>query len=218
MLIAGVLLDGMSIPMDVAVDFQSFGKVALFFPQGDDRVRAYYAWNKDLRATRIQGAGNLPHLIDACVEIGVPKEWLAGARAVGPLATFDGADCFVPHPHRDGVVLVGDAAASSDPTYGQGLALTLRDVRVLRDALLANDDWRAASDDYAREHDRYYANLRTYESWFSQLFYDLGDAADALRGRVLPRLVMDPTILPPTLFVGPDAPHDEAMRARLFGD
>ena len=216
LLIAGVLLEGMSMPTDAAVDFQSFGKTALFFPQGNDRVRAYYCWNKDVRATRIQGANNLPHLVDACVEIGVPSEWLKSARAVGPLATFDGADCWVKHPHRDGVVLVGDAAASSDPTFGQGLSLTLRDVRVLRDALLATDDWLAAADAYAREHDRYYGNLHTYESWFTQLFMEIGDEADARRGRVLPRLAMDPTILPPTLFVGPDAVHDEAMRARLF--
>jgi 8-oxo-dGTP pyrophosphatase MutT (NUDIX family) len=32
-----------------------------------------------------------------------------------------------------GVVLVGDASATSDPSWGCGLSLTLRDVRVLRD-------------------------------------------------------------------------------------
>jgi len=53
-------------------------------------------------------------------------------------------------------VLAGDAAASNDPSWGQGLSLTLRDVRVLRDRLLATSDWETACRDYAREHDRHY--------------------------------------------------------------
>ncbi|MFP3435856.1 FAD-dependent monooxygenase, partial [Paraburkholderia sp. SIMBA_061] len=76
-----------------------------------------------------------------------------------PLAAYPGADCWVKHPYRDGVALIGDAAATSDPSFGCGLALTLRDVRVLRDCLLSNDDWHAAAEDYARQHDAYYAAL-----------------------------------------------------------
>ena len=34
----------------------------------------------------------------------------AGARAFGPLATFDGAETWVDHPYKAGVVLMGDAA------------------------------------------------------------------------------------------------------------
>lgn len=37
--------------------------------------------------------------------------------------------------------------------------LTLRDVRVLRDCLLATDDWHAAAHAYAQQHDRYYGAL-----------------------------------------------------------
>jgi 2-polyprenyl-6-methoxyphenol hydroxylase-like FAD-dependent oxidoreductase len=63
-------------------------------------------------------------------------EFFVGAKGLGPLATFSGADTWVEHPYRQGVVLIGDAAAS-DPSFGQGLALTVRDVRVLRDALVS---------------------------------------------------------------------------------
>ena len=59
------------------------------------------------------------------------------------------------HPYRDGVALLGDAAAASDPTHGQGLSLTLRDARVLRDHLLRSSDWDAAGNAYAVEHDGY---------------------------------------------------------------
>ena len=53
------------------------------------------------------------------------------------------------------MVLIGDAAATTDPTWGQGLSLGFRDARVLRDELLSDDDWPAAADRYADEHDRY---------------------------------------------------------------
>src|SRR5439155_67663 len=78
------------------------------------------------------------------------------ARLAGRLAMFEGADAWLDHPYRDGVALVGDAAAASDPTWGQGMSLTLRDVRTLRDRLVADDDWTAAGHAYAAEHDRYY--------------------------------------------------------------
>jgi menaquinone-9 beta-reductase len=216
LLIAGVLLEGTTAPDDVATDFQSFGSIALFFPQGGDRQRAYYAYHKDTRSTRMQGAAALPELVTAMIETGVPRAWLEGARAIGPLATFEGADAFVESPYRDGVALVGDAAASSDPTYGQGLSLTLRDVRVLRDALLATDDWDAAGHAYAKEHDRYYGTLHTFEDWFTKIFMEVGPDADAVRARVLPRMMMNPTLLPPVFFAGPDMTLDDAMRAKIF--
>ena len=53
-------------------------------------------------------------------------------------------------PIANDVVLIGDAAAASDPVWGSGLSLTLRDARVLRDHLLANADWRAAADGVRR--------------------------------------------------------------------
>jgi 2-polyprenyl-6-methoxyphenol hydroxylase-like FAD-dependent oxidoreductase len=49
-------------------------------------------------------------------------------------------ETWVDHPYRDGLVLVGDAAAASDPTWGQGLSLTSRDVRVLAEKLLSAND------------------------------------------------------------------------------
>jgi hypothetical protein len=68
-------------------------------------------------------------------------ECYAHAQRVGPLATFEASESWVDHPYREGVALLGDAAATSDPTFGQGMSKALRDARVLRDALLANSDW-----------------------------------------------------------------------------
>lgn len=136
----------------------------------------------------------------------------------GPLATFDGADTFTPHPYKDGVALVGDAAASSDPSWGQGLSLTMRDVRVLRDKLLETDDWDAAGHAYAAEHDRYYGTVRTIEDWFTKLFMEVGPEADARRGRAMPRLMEDPTRTPDVLLAGPEEVLDEDRRRRFFGE
>ena len=36
---------------------------------------------------------------------------------MGPLAAFEGGDVWIDHPYRDGVALIGEAAATSDPIY-----------------------------------------------------------------------------------------------------
>jgi 2-polyprenyl-6-methoxyphenol hydroxylase-like FAD-dependent oxidoreductase len=136
----------------------------------------------------------------------------------GPLASFDGADTWVEHPYRAGVALVGDAAAASDPCFGQGLSLTVRDVRVLRDYLLAHDDWEAAGHAYAAEHDRHYGVMHRATEWFARLFYEPGPEAAARRARALPLIAQDTTRVPDHMFSGPDLPVDETVRRRFFGE
>ena len=114
--------------------------------------------------------------------------------------------------------MIGDAAAASDPSFGCGLSLTLRDVRVLRDRLAGTGDWRAAADAYAAEHDRCRADLRRVHSWYSELWYGTGVAAETMRARVLPLLTEEPTRLPDFIGLGPEAPSDETARRRMFGE
>ncbi len=122
------------------------------------------------------------------------------------------------HPYRDGVVLVGDAAAASDPSYGQGLSLTVRDVRVLRDCLLSHNDWEEAGHAYATAHDAYYRALHTGTGWIWDVFYDTGPVAEARRARVFPLLAQDPSRMPDVLVSGPEVPLDETVRRRFFGE
>ena len=42
-------------------------------------------------------------------------------------------------------MLIGDAAGHNDPIIGQGLSITYRDVRIVRDVLLGGDDWSPAA-------------------------------------------------------------------------
>jgi 2-polyprenyl-6-methoxyphenol hydroxylase-like FAD-dependent oxidoreductase len=143
---------------------------------------------------------------------------LSKATQAGPLATFEGADRWVEHPYQDGVDLLGDAAASNDPTWGQGLSLALRRARTLRNALLRNEDWDAAGHDSAREQDRYYGKLRTVAGWFREFFMITGPEADARRARALPLIGQDPTRVPDLLFSGPEISVASDSRARFFGE
>jgi 2-polyprenyl-6-methoxyphenol hydroxylase-like FAD-dependent oxidoreductase len=167
---------------------------------------------------RLHGHAALPRFVEDSIKCGVPRDFFANAKAVGPLASFNGADSWVAHPYADGIALIGDAAAASDPSWGQGLSLTLRDVRVLSDALLADTDWNRAGHAYAAEHDRYYGTLHTVENWYTTFFYARGDEADARRARALPLITEDPSRVPDHIVGGPDIPADENARKRFFGE
>ena len=91
----------------------------LVIPQGRGRARAYLFYGTDLE--RLQGERDITRFVDECIKAGMPAEMYAGARAVGPLASFDMTETWVDHPYRDGVVLVGDAAGASDPLWEKGL-------------------------------------------------------------------------------------------------
>jgi menaquinone-9 beta-reductase len=216
--VGGVLLEGGNLPVDAVSLVQGFGRSAIFFPQRNGRCRAYCVYHRELRNERLQGPADMPAFIESSMQAGTPPGWLDGVRAVGPLATFEGADSWAPHPYRDGVVLIGDAAATSDPSWGQGLSLTMRDVRTLRDALIRGGDWNSACHAYAEEHDRYYATLHAVEDWYTKLFMEVGPHADARRGKALPLMMQDPTRVPDVLISGPNKPLGEEDRIRFIGE
>jgi 2-polyprenyl-6-methoxyphenol hydroxylase-like FAD-dependent oxidoreductase len=219
LLFAGVVFDDMP-AVDACYQFSAphIGQISYLFPQAGGRVRAYVGFHELSGIGRFQGSHDLARFQESARAIGLPPELLDGAKPAGPLATFDGADSWVNHPYRDGVALVGDAAATSDPTWGQGMSLTLRDVRVLRDCLLEHDDWDEAGHAYAEQHDRYYGVQHTADGWFAELFMEIGAEADALRERALPRIAADPMRITDCPHSGPEVSCDEAARRRMFGE
>ncbi|HSG88615.1 MAG TPA: hypothetical protein VLA56_05345, partial [Pseudomonadales bacterium] len=156
--------------------------------------------------------------IETAIRVGVPPEWYAGARANGPLATFDATHEWVDHPYRDGIALLGDAAVTSDPTWGQGMSVTMRDIRLLRDRLVETDDWDAAGHAYAADHDDFHRNVRLADAWYTDLFLDVGEKADALRARALPMLMQDPARLLDTPLSGPEVAATEESRRRFHAE
>ena len=218
-IVGGVLLDECPAPDDAAAIWPnpSAGWVALLFPQGGGRVRAYVGYERTVER-RLSGEADLPEFIQSSVRCGVPAEYLSRAKPVGPLATFEGAPTWVQHPYKNGVALIGDAAYASDPTYGQGLSLTMRDVRVLRDKLSGEEDWDTAGHEYADVHDQYQGAMHTYETWRTKLTMTTGPEADALRAKALPLWAQDPTRHPDVTWSGPDVSLDEQARRRFFGE
>jgi 2-polyprenyl-6-methoxyphenol hydroxylase-like FAD-dependent oxidoreductase len=214
----GVVLENMPVDQDTSISVNNveIGQIAYLFPQGRGRVRAYLMYQHD--AKRLQGEGDLPRFFAECHRTGAPPHWYEGARPAGPMATFEGADSWVDHPYRDGIALIGDAAATTDPTWGQGMSLAMRDARVLRDFLCASDNWEAACEAYAAEHDRHYGVIHTVEDWWTHILMERGAEADAQRWRALPRIAQDPSRLADQLISGPDLPCDEAARRRMFGE
>jgi 2-polyprenyl-6-methoxyphenol hydroxylase-like FAD-dependent oxidoreductase len=149
---------------------------------------------------------------------------LAGATPVSPCATYPNEDAWVDVPVRDGVVLIGDAGGWNDPITGQGLSITLRDVRLVSDILTASDDWSApAFTPYVEERRERLRRLRFSAQLQSALYSEFGDEARARRVRAHARFAEDPTLMMSLLaaMVGPEVPGPEYFtedaRARILG-
>jgi menaquinone-9 beta-reductase len=187
-------------------------------PQAEDRFRAYLGYPTDGSFT-LQGPDKLGPFLAESQKVGpMFGDVYARVNALGPLAAFDAGYTWVDHPYRDGVALIGEAAGTSDPTFGQGMSLTLRDARVLRDALFGHSDCNQAGRSYAEQHDRYFQRIHNVSQWFRELFQERGPEADARRQRALPQIAEDISRVPDHLFGGPELPLDETARARFFGE
>jgi len=219
--LSGVWVTNLPAEMDPSVAYIANdvvnGTVSALFPQSADHGRAYFGFHPQT-CPRLQGNGDYPRFCQEFNRAAGNAIPLGSAQPAGPLASFECVDVWVDHPYRDGVALVGDAASSNDPSWGQGLALALRDARVLSDEMLADQDWAAAGDRYAARHDRHYGTIRTVSGWFYDIFQRLGPEAEARRARALPLIAQDPTRPPDMLFSGPDLPLAPDARARFFGE
>jgi 2-polyprenyl-6-methoxyphenol hydroxylase-like FAD-dependent oxidoreductase len=192
---------------------------AIYFPQAGGRVRTYLA-QRASDGRRFSGEKDIDDYMTALrSRLPGSDTLLKDARPAGPLATFNGAENWVGEPYRDGVALVGDAAGTTDPTWGQGLSLTVHDVRLLRDALLATEDWDSAGRAYAEKQHRDYDSVRRCEGWFTTMFYDNSPEANTVRSRAMPLIAAEQERVPDTMQVGPEVvPATEEARKRFFGE
>jgi len=220
MVLAGVLLDRLGAPEDCVSAFANpeRGESAFAIPLGERRFRCYAGFYRQAGRQRRNGVKAMAGFVADSVSTGMPAEWFADAQAAGPLASFDCTETWVTHPFRAGVGLVGDAAAVSDPTFGCGLSLTLRDVRVLSQLLLAGSDWDEAGHAYAAEHDRYFGSIHRLIDWLIELQFEPGPAAAARRARAFARLADGNGRAPDIPGLGPEAPSDDAAYRNLFGE
>ena len=217
---AGVLLTDVHASAEIfyAVFNPELGTWTGLIPQAGGQFRAYFTYPKTM-GYRLQGESMLNQFIRESARSYAPMaDYLGDAKSIGPLASFDASDKWVEHPYHDGVVLVGDAAATTDPTYGQGLSLAMRAARMLGDELTNNSDWEAAGHRYAEQHQRSFHACHVVEGWLRTVFQDPSPEASALRKRTMPLIAEDPTRVPDHIFSGPDLPLNEQIRARFFGE
>ena len=218
-LVSGVLMDGVALSDDAThawLDTEK-GHFILNFPQGESRARVYLCYAAG-SAKRYSGADDVQAVLDQCVVSGVPAEVYANAIPAGPLATFEGRTTYAESAYKDGVALVGDAAANTDPTWGQGLSMALRDARVLKEQLLAHEDWDEAGKAYSEAREQHFGVVHAMENWQTQLLMDTGPEADALRSQAMRSWREDRTRNPDTFLSGPGDSLGESDRRRFFGE
>ncbi|MPZ98607.1 MAG: FAD-dependent monooxygenase [Dehalococcoidia bacterium] len=191
--------------------------LATVYPQGGGYGRVY-AFVTGMTAADFQGTGGFRRFVEMTVESGLPPEVIETAEQAGPLAAFVASDSWIETPYANGLALVGDAAGISDPTWGMGIALAMRDARSLSDAVRELGDPRAGAAAYARERDRYYRTVRTLENWQSDLLLTPGEAALERRRLAARGWSADPSRFPDLNGLGPDVETTEEARLRLFGE
>lgn len=194
------------------------GRMIIAMRIAPGRNRIYLIHHKDVIPRRLSGRHSVDEMVRQLQAAGAPRQWFEQGHQAGPFASFDGSHRWVDHPYHDGVVLIGDAAAATDPTWGRGLSRTLRDVRLLRDRLSETNDWQAGAIAYAADHDDFYGRMRRLEAMETTLLFERGEAADARREHAFALFAQDPTRVPDATGLGPEAPSDEAARARYFGE
>jgi 2-polyprenyl-6-methoxyphenol hydroxylase-like FAD-dependent oxidoreductase len=201
------------------------GDVNFFvFPQADRRARLYLCYAYEHRK-RFAGRDAPANFMSAFRLRSVPgSEHLAAARPAGPCHSYPNEDAWTDPPLAPGVVLIGDAAGHNDPIIGQGLSIALRDVRVVRDILLAERVWTpTVFEPYAIERRERMRRLRFVGALASARDVEFGPEASARRARAFARQLQDPGVMQPVFatLMGPDALPPEAFEQpawdRLLG-
>ena len=133
----------------------------IVIPRADHRLRLYVA-RRDDDPEPIQGPTAVGEFLKSFrTPIFPNSDALAESTPIGPCATFPMNDAWVDQPVVPGAALIGDAAGWSNPVTAQGLAISLRDARMLAEALLASPVWTPRDlAGYAEERRTRMARLR----------------------------------------------------------
>lgn len=211
-LMAGLLVDDTDgWPADLQISGTEDSVNFLAFPQSPSRVRLYICYGLDDRR-RLAGADNQARFLDAFRLNCVPgSEYLARGTPAGPCNSYGNEDTWTDAPYAPGVVLIGDAAGHNDPIIGQGLSITYRDVRIVRDLMLENRDWTPETfRPYAEERYERMRRLRLTASSLSILNVEFGPHALERRIRVREERARNRfPDLAPAVFIGPEIPPAE---------
>jgi 2-polyprenyl-6-methoxyphenol hydroxylase-like FAD-dependent oxidoreductase len=188
----GVLVTGLPITWFVLGDARTAPAECIWFAQSAAATRLYLR----MSAERLRESG-IDRSFAAFVSYAaafMPEGALAGAQQAGPIGFFPNSNVWASRIAGDDVVLIGDAAGAADPSGGLGTSLLFRDVRELRDLLLSERGWAAATAEFAVRRWRYYEVVRAYDRWMGQLFAEEGAEADRRRDGHARAREHDPTL------------------------
>ena len=226
--VAGLLLDGVTAPgggeatsgITPDITAEHAHGLCLLTHQGGGRARAYHVVPPALR-TRYAGPAGPGRFIADLAETGVEElaAAVAGARPAGPCAAVAGTDTWTDEPYADGVVLVGDAAGHSDPAIGCGLSIALRDVRLVRDLVLAGARSAADFAPYGQERRERMRRLRLVARLVITAAVEPAENRTARRKLLGEAMTtFDPAIFPVLLamFTGPETIPAELVDEAIF--
>lgn len=209
-LFTGLLVDGVT---GWPEDLQAIGTEGevhfLAFPQGDGRARLYLGFGLD-RKRWLAGDDGPRRFLDAFRLASLPDGGaFAAATPASPCAVYSNEAAWLPDPVAvEGVVFVGDAAGWDDPITGQGLSVSLRDIRVATELLLATgDSWtRDGLAPYREERAERMRRLRFASAMTSVIANEFGPEADERRRVLRERMAADRRlgIGRMAAFLGPD--------------
>jgi menaquinone-9 beta-reductase len=194
------------------------GRGSILIRNRPGNFRVYLLHHKHALPRRLSGERDFLAVMQHFHQIGIPESWLANLTPHGVFATFDGAHRWITNPTRDNCVLIGDAAAASDPVWGNGLSRALRDVRLLRDRLLGSKNWSKAAEAYAADHDDFFQRLRRVERFNAELHFSMGEKAESRRQRAYALMDRHPELNPDVAGLGPEARCNDRMINTLLGE
>jgi 2-polyprenyl-6-methoxyphenol hydroxylase-like FAD-dependent oxidoreductase len=217
---SGLLVEGVPEWPEDLQTMGTHGDGQLFvFPQGGGRLRLYLGYPTEQKA-RLSGAAGEQRFLDAFRSPAMPHgDLIAKAKIAGPANSIPNQSTLVRTPYAPGVVLVGDAAGYNDPITGQGLSITLRDVRIVSDILKAAPDWAAEGlfAPYAEERAERMRRLRLCARLDSIVHAEFGEAAEARRTALRARRLADPSFMMCTagVMIGPERLPAEVFDERI---
>ncbi len=193
-LFSGLLVDGLD---EWPADLQAIGTEGEFhylaFPQGQGRARLYLGFAFDRRRW-LAGEDGPRRFLDAFGFASLPGSgaFVAATPASG-CATYSNEGSLLADPTAvPGVVFIGDAAGWDDPITGQGLSISMRDVRVVTELLRDAARWdRAALAPYAVERAERMRRLRFASSMTTAIACEFGPGADDRRRAFRARAAAD---------------------------
>lgn len=218
--IAGLLVDGLDdVPDDHDVIAGEGDLMFVMFHQGGGRARVYLIPGLSGQH-RFSGPNGTAQFLAACRLSCVPwSEQISGGTPAGPCATYPGDDTWTQAPFTDGVVLIGDAAGHNDPIIGQGLAIALRDARVVRDLVLDGARDSAAFASYGEQRAAQMERLRFAADLIAVTQAEDADNRTARRAMVIEKMAaMDEEVMSVLIgaFAGPETIPQERLDPGLL--